>query len=256
MNALLTIAQRDLTKLLRDRLRLGVNLIFPLTLVVGLGNVLRPTLGKATGLDAVTVAFTGVLAATMFQSTAAGMISLVEDRETDFSRELFVAPVSRFVLVGGKLLGETLVAVTQGTLVVLIALPFGIHVTAAGLALAAGPLVLCCLVGGAFGLATIAALPNQRSAMQIFQFLIIPQYVLGGVLVPVQTLPIYLAAVAAISPLRYGVDLARAAFYAGSSHYRQAVTLGPWIDLAVLAGLVTVLLVAGVALFEYRERAR
>ncbi|HLI00277.1 MAG TPA: hypothetical protein VKV06_05790, partial [Acidimicrobiales bacterium] len=62
MNALLTIAQRDLTKLLRDRLRLGVNLIFPLMLVVGLGNVLRPTLGKATGLDAVTVAFTGVLA--------------------------------------------------------------------------------------------------------------------------------------------------------------------------------------------------
>ncbi len=40
-----------------------------------------------------TVAFTGVLAASLFQSAAAGMISIAEDRENDFARELFVTPV-------------------------------------------------------------------------------------------------------------------------------------------------------------------
>ena len=67
----------------------------------------------------------------------------------------------------------------------------------------AGTGLVCCLLGAAFGLATIAALPNQRSAMQIFQFLIIPQYVLGGVLVPLTTAPRLLADIAWLMPMRY-----------------------------------------------------
>jgi ABC-2 type transport system permease protein len=92
VGALAAIAQRDLTKLLRDRLRLAVSLALPVALILGIGNILQPTVGRVTGLNAVTLAFTGVLAATLFQSAAAGMISLVEDRDTDFSRELFVTP--------------------------------------------------------------------------------------------------------------------------------------------------------------------
>ena len=61
LSALLAIAQRDLVKLLRDRPRLAVNLAFPILLVAGLGSVLQPTVGKVTGVSAVTLAFTGVL---------------------------------------------------------------------------------------------------------------------------------------------------------------------------------------------------
>ena len=86
LSGLLAIAQRDVTKLLRDRPRLAVNLAFPVLLIGGLGVILQPTVGRATGLSAVTLAFTGVLAASLFQSAAAGMISIVEDRENDFSR--------------------------------------------------------------------------------------------------------------------------------------------------------------------------
>src|SRR5262249_15498883 len=74
----LAIAWRDVVKLIRDRPRLAVNLAFPVLLVAGLGSVLQTTVGRVTGLDAVTLAFSGVLAATVFQSTAAGMISIVE----------------------------------------------------------------------------------------------------------------------------------------------------------------------------------
>ena len=93
LSALAVIAQRDVIKLLRDRPRLAVNLAFPVLLIGGLGAILQPTVGRVTGLNAVTLAFTGVLAASLFQSAAAGMISIVEDRENDFSRELFVTPV-------------------------------------------------------------------------------------------------------------------------------------------------------------------
>ncbi|HKN98486.1 MAG TPA: ABC transporter permease [Pseudonocardiaceae bacterium] len=255
-SALLAIAQRDVTKLLRDRPRLAVNLAFPVLLIAGLGSVLQSTVGQATGLPAVTLAFTGVLPATLFQSAAAGMISIVEDRENDFSRELFVTPVSRLTLVGGKIAGETAVAVCQGACVVGFALLFGVRMSAGEVGRMVLPCLGCALLGGAFGLATVAALPRQRSAMQVFQFLIIPQYVLGGVLVPVHGLPRYLAVLADALPLRYAVELNRAAFYAGTPGYAEVVGVGPVVDAVVVGGGFAVLLVAGTLLFDRRERVR
>jgi ABC-2 type transport system permease protein len=253
---LLVIAQRDVIKLLRDRPRLAVNLAFPVLLIGGLGAILQPTVGKVTGLNAVTLAFTGVLAASLFQSAAAGMISIVEDRENDFSRELFVTPVSRMTLVAGKVAGETLVALCQGVAIVGFAVAFGVRMSLGQLAVLVPPCLACCLLGGAFGLATIAVLPNQRSAMQIFQFLIIPQYVLGGVLVPLRGTPYYLDVLAHLMPMRYVVELTRAAFYAGTRGYDQVVSGRPLLDAAVTAGLFIVLMITGATVFGYRERTR
>jgi ABC-2 type transport system permease protein len=212
--------------------------------------------GRVTGLNAVTLAFTGVLAASLFQSAAAGMISIVEDRENDFSRELFVAPVSRLTLVGGKIAGETLVALCQGACIVVFALAFGVPISPSRLVLLLGAGLACCLLGGAFGLATIAVLPNQRSAMQIFQFLIIPQYVLGGVLVPLSGHPTYLDVFGWAMPLRYAVELSRAAFYAGTPGYARVVAAGPALDVLAIAGLTAVFMTMGVLVFDYRERTR
>jgi ABC-2 type transport system permease protein len=256
LSGLLAIAQRDVTKLVRDRPRLAVNLAFPVLLIGGLGAILQPTLGRVTGLSAVTLAFTGVLAASLFQSAAAGMISIVEDRENDFSRELFVTPVSRLTLVGGKMAGETLVALGQGACIVVFALAFGVRISLSQLALLAGPCLSCCLLGGAFGLATIAVLPNQRSAMQIFQFLIIPQYVLGGVLVPLRDVPSYLRVLARAMPMTYVVNLTRAAYYAGTPARSRVASGSPLLDAAVTAILFVVLLAVGAAVFGYRERTR
>jgi len=256
LSGLLVIAQRDVIKLWRDRPRLAVNLAFPVLLIGGLGAILQPTVGRVTGLNAVTLAFTGVLAASLFQSAAAGMISIVEDRENDFSRELFVTPVSRMTLVTGKVTGETLVACCQGVCIVVFAVAFGVRMSPTQLVSLVGPCLASCLLGGAFGLATIAALPNQRSAMQIFQFLIIPQYVLGGVLVPLTHAPRLLADAAWLMPMRYCVELTRAVFYAGRSGYRQVVTVGPAADVIVIGALTVLLLSAGAWLFSYRERVR
>lgn len=253
---MLTIAQRDVVKLLRDRPRLAVNLMFPILLFAGLGSVLQPTVGRVTGLDSITLAFTGVLAATLFQSTAAGMISIVEDRENDFARELFVAPVSRLTLVAGKVLGESSVAFFQGAWVLAFALLFGVRMSPEQLSRMLAPGVAACLLGGAFGLATIATLPNQRSAMQVFQFLIVPQYVLAGVLVPLHALPSYLDGIAWAMPLRYAVELMRAAFYAGTPGYAQVVSGGPLLDATVVGGLFAVLMVVGAVVFDRRERMR
>ena len=254
--ALLAVAQRDLVKLLRDRPRLAVNLAFPVLLVAGLGSVLQPTVGKVTGVSAVTLAFTGVLPATLFQSTAAGMISIAEDRENDFSRTLFVAPVSRLTLVAGKICGEALVALFQGAGVVAFAAAIGVRIGGGQLAAVLLPCLACCLLGGAFGLVTVASLPNQRSAMDVFQFLIIPQYVLGGVLVPLHGVPGYIDVIAGAMPLRYAVDLVRGVYFHGAPGYDQVVSTSLALDAAVIAVVFAVAMTGGALIFDYRERTR
>jgi ABC-2 type transport system permease protein len=214
-------------KFLRDRPQLAVNLAFPLFLVAGLGSLLQPTVGVVTRLNAVTLALTGVFAATLFQSAAAGMISIVEDRETDFARVLFVTPVSRAALIAGKVCGECLVALAQGGCVLAFAAAIGVSVPAGKLPVLAPVLMAACVAGAAFGLATIAVLPSQRSAMDVFQFLIIPQYVLAGVLVPLRGVASWLNVVSLLMPLRYAVDLTRAAYYGGTAGYREVVIGSP-----------------------------
>ena len=101
LNAVITIAFRDVTKLIRDRIRLIASLIFPVIFIGVLGGGLNASFGSSLGFSYLTFVFTGVLAQTMFSSTASGVIFLLQDRETDFSKELFVAPVSRSVIVLG-----------------------------------------------------------------------------------------------------------------------------------------------------------
>ena len=113
LHSILALAQRDLTKLLRDRARLITTVIFPFIFIGALGGTLSANFGRAPGFDFLTLTFTGVYAQTLFQSTAMGMISLVIDRENDFSQELFIAPVSRYTIIAGRILGETLVALPQ-----------------------------------------------------------------------------------------------------------------------------------------------
>jgi ABC-2 type transport system permease protein len=113
LSAILTIASRDLLKLLRDRSRLIFTLIFPFIFIGLMGGTLQGNLGKAAGFNFIGFIFTGVLGMSLFQSAAQGLVSLIEDRENDFSQEMFVSPVSRYSIVFGKILGETSVSFVQ-----------------------------------------------------------------------------------------------------------------------------------------------
>ena len=256
LSALLVIAQRDLLKFRRDRVRLAMSLIFPILIVAVFGGALQSNLGRAVGFNMVPFTFTGVLGLTLFESAALGVISLMEDRETDFSKEMFVAPVSRYTIVGGKVLGETLVALSQAVAIVLFGLFIGVGLTPLHLLLLVPASIACSLLGAAFGVSTLAALPNRRTAQQAFPLVMLPQYFLSGVFVPVNVLPGVLGVLSHLSPMRYTVDMVRATFYAGSGAYDHIVLQGPVVDVAVIAGLFAGFLALGTATFVRRERNR
>src|SRR3970040_2926818 len=107
LSAIAAIAHRDFVTRLRDRVRLFSELAFPLILIILLGPALQSGFGSPGGLDLTTFVFTGVLAQTIWQSAALGLISLIADREEDFSQEIFVSPGSRYSIVAGQIIGES-----------------------------------------------------------------------------------------------------------------------------------------------------
>lgn len=256
LSAIFVIAHRDFVKLLRDRLRLFADLTLPIGLVLLLGPALQAGFGSPDGLDLTTFVFTGVLAQTVWQSAALGVISLVADREEDFSQEIFVSPVSRYSIVIGKILGESLVALPQAAAILVVGLLIGVKI-APLLLLALLPIVFAMAIfGGAFGLLVLSRMQSQRSANQVFTFVMLPQFFLAGVFAPVHDLPPVLAAISALSPMRYAVELVRNAFYGLQPGLIAPEVWPVGLNLAISGGMFAVFLVLGTAFFVRSERNR
>jgi len=256
LGALLMLAQRDLIKLIRDRARLVSELVFPVIFIGILGTSLQASFGRSIGYDFVAYTFTGVFAMTLFQTTAQGVISLIEDRETDFAQEIFVSPVSRYAIITGKILGETLVASPVALGVIAFAAILGVPLDAGRVgALVVGGLIAA-FFGGSFGLLVMSNLPSRRSAQNVFPFLMLPQYFLSGIFNPIANLPLYLDIASRISPMRYAVDLVRGLFYRGDPEGRSVVQQDPLTVGAIVAAAFVAFLVLGTAIFVRRERER
>lgn len=255
VNAILAIAQRDFMKLLRDPARLVSSLIFPLIFIVVLGGSLQASFGGAD-FNLLTFTFTGVLAQTLFQSAASGVISLIADREEDFSQEIFISPISRYTIILGKVMGETMVALPQGLALVLLSFVLGVGMTIPR-ALALFPVALAAsILGASFGVIVLSNLKNQRSANQVFPFLLLPQFFLAGVFNPITDLPPMLNFFSSLAPMRYAVDLMRATYYFGKQEYPKVVLLDPARNLLVMAIMFGIFLAVGTALFIRKERNR
>jgi len=256
LSAILAIAHRDLVKLLRDRTRLVADLTFPFIFIGVLGTSLEAGFGDAAGYDLLTFVFTGVLAQTLWQSAALGVISLIEDRENDFSQEIFVSPISRYSIVIGKVLGESLVALPQGLAIIAFGLIIGIDLSLAVL-IALVPVVLIVTVfGGAFGVLVLSRLPNRRAATQIFPFVMLPQFFLAGIFNPIGDLPWFLDIASRIAPMRYAVDLARNAYYGVHPETVDIPLAAVGTNLGIIGVLFVVFIVVGTWLFVRAERNR
>lgn len=256
VNAILAIASRDVLKLLRDRNRLVFTLVFPVIFIGLMGGTLQSNLGRAAGFNFIGFIFTGVLGMTLFQSAAQGLISLIEDRENDFSQEMFVSPISRYSIVFGKILGETVVAFVQAVPTIMLALALRVPLTPFQVALLIPASLLACLLGGAFGVAVMSLLSSQRAAQQIFPFLMFPQFFLAGIFNPIKVLPWYLVPFSLLSPMRYAVDLVRGVVYTGRPEYEKVVLFNPLTNLIVMVAIFAGCLVLGTAVFVRRETNR
>jgi len=174
-------------------------------------------------------------------------VSFLRERTGGTLERLMATPVTRGEIVTGYALGFGLMAMIQ--MVVLLtwvlataripsvgplpAFSIGLGVTTAGSAVYAF-LVVVLLATGAVSLGILVS-TFARTELQVIQsipLVLVPQFLLSGVLFPVSSLPEVLQPLVAIMPVRYAVDGLRQVFVAGADLWSSALLF----DLAVLAG--------------------
>ena len=256
VSAVLAIAHRDFVKLLRDRPRIVGDLAFPLIFIGILGSSLQAGFGSAGGFNLLTFVFTGVLGQTIWQSSALGVISLISDREQDYSQEMFVSPISRYSIIAGKIIGESLVALPQVIAILVLGYALGVPLSVPVL-LALIPVSLAVAIfGGAFGILVLSNLRTQQAANQIFPFVMLPQFFLAGVFNPIGHLPWYLDVISHLSPMRYAIDLVRDIYYGGLPDVVPVPLLDVASNLGIIGSTFVAFMVVGTALFVRSERNR
>jgi ABC-2 type transport system permease protein len=184
------------------------------------------------------------------------VISLIADRDEDFSQEIFVSPISRYSIVIGKILGESLVALPQAVAILGVGFLLGVPLSLATLVALVPVVCIIAVFGGAFGILVLSRLGSQRTATQIFPFVMLPQFFLAGVFNPLQNLPWFLDLLSRVAPMRYAVDLLRNVYYGFQPASVRVEVSSAAANLAIIGATFVVFILVGTTLFVRAERNR
>jgi ABC-2 type transport system permease protein len=256
LSAILAIAHRDFIKLVRDRPRIVASLAFPIIFIGILGTSLQAGFGTDGPVNLLTFVFTGVLGQTVWQSAALGVVSLIADREQDYSQEMFVSPVSRYSIIAGKILGESLVTLPQAAGILAFGAVLGVPLNLSVLIALVPVIFLLGIFGGAFGVIVLGNLRTQQAANQIFPFIMLPQFFLAGIFNPIGNLPWYLDVLSRMSPMRYAIDLTRNVYYGYLPESVPVALDSMPFNLAIIGAMFVGFMIVGTALFVRSERNR
>jgi ABC-2 type transport system permease protein len=228
-----TLWLREVKRYLRDRVRIVSSFVQPLLWLVvfgvGIGASLR---GGFPGLDYQQLIFPGIVGQTLLFTSMFMGISVIWDKEFGFMKEILVAPISRFSIFLGKMVGDSTDALIQGTIVILLGLALGLGVDPVSL-FACLPIMLLITFGlVSIGLTIASFMGSLESFGAIQSFINLPLFFLSGALFPIPNLPDWLQVAAKLNPMSYGVDA-----------LKQIILGSPWqplqlqplfVDLAVV----------------------
>ena len=183
----------------------------------------------------------------LFGTSSMEAIVIVFERRVGSLERLLLAPVRLPAILAGKLLAGMVFGLTVTSVVLVIALVvFGAgDVQWLALLLA---LLLSAAAFSALGAFVSVAVKEIFEAQTLANFIRFPMMFLGGVFVPVASLPTGLQVVARALPLTYSVEALRSALFGGSPLFSQGggALVRVALDLLVLAAFAIVLFILAV----------
>jgi len=159
------------------------------------------------------------------------MMSVIEDRKEGFLLSVLVAPVSRSVIVLGKVLGGATLATLQGLIFLVFAPALGVHFTFASFGLTVLVVFLMAFSLTALGFIIAWPMDSTQAFHAIINLFLIPLWLLSGSLFPLAGASMWLRAVMLINPLTYGTEALRSLLFPGSTSTGFSLTA----NFAVLA---------------------
>lgn len=206
---------RELRPVLRDPFSVVFGLVQPLVFLALFGPLLVGSLGGAEVLGGSVWQWfvPAILVMTTLFGTAVTGSNLLYEFHTGAHERMLVTPLSRPSLLIGRSLKELVPLTGQAVILIAVMIPFGFELHVIG-ALAGLALLGVLGIGlGAFSYALAIAVRRQEWMFWVVhQSVLFPLMILSGMLLPLETGPGWMQAVARANPLAYVVDAERALF--------------------------------------------
>jgi len=247
LRGIYTLWLREVKRFIRDRARVVISFVQPLLWLVvfaaGFGaRIVIP------GIEYQHFLFPGIIGQTLLFTAMFMGISVIWDKEFGFMKEILVAPISRFSIFIGKMLGDSTAALLQGLIVFafgfLIGIPFNIVTLLSVL-----PIMLLITFGlVSIGLIIASFIGSLENFGAIQTFINLPLFFLSGALFPTTgaDIPGWLQFASKLDPLSYGVDALRTVIL-GSS---WTPTNPLYINLAIIGIFDVVMILIGTWAFS------
>jgi len=183
--------------------------------------------------------FPGAITMIVLFTAIFAMMSVIEDRKEGFLLSVLVAPVSRSVIVLGKVLGGTTLAALQGLLFVLFtpALKGG-HLGLDNILPIIFTLVVISFALTALGFTIAWPMDSPQAFHAIINLFLLPLWLLSGAMFPLSGASGWIRVLMRINPLTYGNEALRALLFPGT---QAALPINQ--SLAVLSGFAVVMFV-------------
>lgn len=201
MRPIVALLERNLLKLLRNRMKLFMNL-FMSGLFLFIFSFIMKTTGQ--GLEnPMNYLIAGIIIMTVFQSALNNSMNILDDISSGFMKEILVAPISRWQIAIGHTLSSMVISVLQGFIIVVIGLFMGLNLDAFHALQMVGVMLLVGLTFSAMGL-YLATITRESSNFQLLVSLVsFPLTFLSGAYIPTTALPTILAPIVYLNPLTY-----------------------------------------------------
>jgi ABC-2 type transport system permease protein len=242
---------RQMKKYIRSKSRIVVTIVQPLFFLFILGSgfssIRMP--GLAENLEFIHFFAPGVVAMSILFSSMFAGISVLWDKQFGFLQEVLVAPVSRISIIIGRTLGGATTALVQGFIILIIAIGIGTPLSGiSGFILTIVFMILIAFSAVGFGLILASKMQDFQSFPIIMNLIIMPLLFLSSAFFPVIENETLLT-IAYFNPLFYMVDGLRGSMLG----IENSVIKNPWISLAIVSIICTLMLLIGSYLFSKSE---
>lgn len=208
------IYQRSLMLTLRNPVWVFVGLTQPIFFLLLFGPLLKGLAGQA-GLSessAYNVFVPGLLIQTALFGTAFVGFGLIAELRAGVIERMRVTPLRRVAMLLGRALRDVTILVVQSLLLVLLSIPFGLTIDAAGLVVVLALVALIGLLIAPLSYALALLVKSEDALAPVVNLVTLPLLLLSGVLLPLALAPEWLRTLASFNPLSHAVDAARALF--------------------------------------------
>jgi ABC-2 type transport system permease protein len=255
-NAVITLAMRDMLLCCKSPEKLVMALVMPVMFLGMFGGQLSQNIGINMDFDFNTFMLIGMMVQGLFMMMGNGIVSLVEDRRTDFTQEILVSPVSRYSIILGKIIGAFFVSYIQFFATIAIGYCIGARLTLSQFLLIFAFSPFICLAAGSFGVVCIGLIKKPSTAAMVIMMSSMAQTFLSGALIPVSHSTGIMAVLTRLLPMTYCVDFMRAMVYRGQSEYAGITLFPPAVDVTVIIAFTVLFLTVGTAGFVRAEKNR